>query len=112
MKTFNLTKLAKGFRLHHANTDRNPANLTHWMPVPPPGLTVSQLEVLMREVDRRPYTPPLWLQMRPPTPKPLSQPATSALDRDPRDPLHWMPVPLPVISPEQINARAEAFGLN
>ena len=36
---------------------------------------------------------------------------TLELDRDPKNPLHWMPVPLPVISPEQINARAEAFGL-
>lgn len=110
MKMFALPKLAGGVRSELIKTDRSLTNPTHWMPVPFPGLTLSEHGALMREMDRRPYTPPPWLRMRQTAPS-CERLATPASDRDPQNPLHWMAVPPPVISPGQIQARAEAFGL-
>lgn len=76
--------------------DRDPANPWHWMPVAFPGLTIPQLEKLMQEVDRKPYTPPAWLTRRCPVSDLACQkPETDGLDRDPNDPRQWIPVPPP-----------------
>jgi hypothetical protein len=112
MKAFTTPKLATVVLFSLDNTDRDPADPTHWMPVPFPGLSLAQLEALTCEADRRPYTPRVWLQLRQRAPASDTLPTKPDFDRDPRNPLHWMPVPPPVISPEQIKAKAEAFGLN
>jgi hypothetical protein len=64
------------------------------MPVPMPGLSVPQLQAFMQEVDKQPYTAPLWVQI-PQAAFKAGQPPTRE-DRDPKNPMHWMPVPLPV----------------
>ena len=84
-----------------------------WMPVPVPGLSVAQLESIMQEVDRTPYMPPSWLT-KPGRGLTPAVPSTEVgrPERNPNNPLDWMPVPPPVISMGQRQAKAEAFGLN
>ncbi len=76
-------------------TERDSHNPLHWMPVPMPGLSVPQLQAFMQEVDKRPYSPPLWVQI-PQAAMRAGQPPTKD-ERDPKNPTHWMPVPPPVV---------------
>jgi hypothetical protein len=107
------TQSRRPIRPDLAADDRDPGNPWHWMPVLFPGLNTQQLEALMREVDQRPYTPPDWLTRprlgRTPT---AQQTEAGEPDRDPTNPLHWMPVLPPAVSLAQREAEAEALGLN
>jgi len=91
--------------------DRDPNNPLHWMPVPFPGLSVAQLQRIMQEVDRRHYTPRRWLQTLPPSGIGSLNAEVDGMERDANNPLNWMPVPPPVISCEQIEAKVEAVAL-
>lgn len=93
--------------------DRDPANPAHWVPVLFPGLTYRELEGLMQAVDQRPYTAPRRLA-RPRVDRAVRvRPILNGgPDRDPRNPLHWMPLLPPAFSPGQLEAQAEAVGRN
>ena len=66
----------------------------------------------MREVDQRHYTPPAWLTRSRLGRTPVVQQAEAGEpDRDPSNPVHWMPVLPPSVSLEQREAEAEAVGL-
>ena len=88
-----------GVGIDLTQTERDPNNPSHWMPVPLPGLPIEQLQLFLREMDRRPYTPPLWMRAPLPAPRPESpQVEATDSDRDPNDPRHWMPVPPPILA--------------
>jgi hypothetical protein len=89
-------------KLPSAETTRNPSNAWHWVPVLFPGLSVEQSQAVMEEVDSRSYTAPSWFRSRQPELKPGRnlEVEVGEPDRDPNNPLHWMPIPLPVISRE------------
>lgn len=108
MNTLTISRFQK--RAAHRNVeeaDRSPANPLHWMPVPFPGLTVFQLTALAQRLDGCPYRAPRWSSMRYPDFSPAGF-ESPELDRDPVNPLHWIPVPLPVTSPGQINGPSAA----
>jgi len=113
MKTLILpaSKPSRAARLDTAHMDRDPNNPLHWMPVPFPGLSVAQLQRIMQEVDRRHYTPRRWLQTLPPSGIGSLNAEVDGMERDANNPLNWMPVPPPVISCEQIEAKVEAVAL-
>ena len=101
MKKANMGKPEKGqySRGRLAQEDRETNSPWQWMPVPFPGLTLSQLEVLAQKWDRQLYAPPRWLQM-PQSEQKLETISMPDLDRDPTIPWHWTPLPLPILAPD------------
>ena len=74
----------------------DPANPLHWMPVPFPGLSIQQLVAQMERIDSKAYTAPQWLAMRRSSAVPAFLESSGIdPDRDPNNPLDWMPVPPP-----------------
>jgi hypothetical protein len=81
-----------------AQPERDAHNPLHWMPVPYPGLSAPRHHRFMVEVDRRPYTAPCWLGiLRRPSRMEGLHSAVGDREREPNNPLHWMPVLPPAL---------------